>query len=211
MKNTLASRFFVTLFLTLLACGVCLTDSCVHYRDQEIRDFHMSYSVMGSGTASERELARFLLKGNRQVGRKTAFLMARLYREEAVAEGVNHDLAFVQMCLETGFLRYGGDVLPAQFNFCGLGATGGGNPGLSFPDRRTGVRAHIQHLKAYGSGDPLNGESADPRFRYVSRGRAPLLFDLAGTWAADPLYGEKLAVLLEKLYTQVKRNRRFIL
>ena len=49
---------------------------------------------------------------------------------------------------ETGFLQFGGDVSVEQFNFAGIGTTGGGVPGNSYPDVRTGVRAQIQHLKA---------------------------------------------------------------
>ena len=115
-------------------------------------------------------------------------------------EGVNHDIAFAQMCLETGFLRYGGDVKPGQYNFCGLGATGGGEPGLSFPDPRIGVRAHIQHLKAYGSTEDLNNDLVDPRFHFVVRGRAPTIQGLTGTWAADPRYSEKITAILKRLY-----------
>jgi hypothetical protein len=85
-------------------------------------------------------------------------------------------------------------------NFCGLGAIGPEQPGLSFPDERTGVRAHIQHLKAYGSAEPLRQECVDPRYRYVQpKGKAPDVFGLAGTWAADREYGVKLASLLERL------------
>ena len=104
------------------------------------------------------------------------------------------------MCLETGYLRYGGDVKPEQFNFAGMGAVGGGEPGLSFPDPRTGVRAHIQHLKAYGSSEPLNGELVNPRFRYVRRGAAPTYEGLAGTWAADRQYAVKINSILKRLY-----------
>ena len=103
--------------------------------------------------------------------------------------------------LETGFLRFGGLVLPEMNNFCGLGAVSADQPGLWFPDERTGVRAHIQHLKAYGSSDDLVCELVDPRFHYVNpRGRASDIYGLAGTWAADTQYGHKLADLLELLY-----------
>jgi hypothetical protein len=120
--------------------------------------------------------------------------------EESYAEGVNHDTAFAQMCLETGFLRYGGLVSPDMNNFCGLGSTGPGHPGEIFPDPRTGVRAHIQHLKAYASEEPLNGTLVDPRYRYVKYGSSPAIDGLAGTWAADPKYAEKITAILERLY-----------
>jgi hypothetical protein len=110
------------------------------------------------------------------------------------------------MCLETGFLAFGGLVTPDQYNFAGLGATGflnsDGIPdkGLFFPDPRTGVRAQIQHLKAYGSTEPLTGELVNPRFRFVRRGSSPTIEGLAGTWAADRQYAFKINAILERLY-----------
>jgi len=128
--------------------------------------------------------------------------MAQYYIEEGQIEGVNPDVAFVQMCLETGFLRFGGAVTADMNNFCGLGTIGPMQPGNSFPDERTGVRAHIQHLKAYASAEPLHGAQVDPRYKYVNpKGKSPTIQGLAGTWAADREYGAKLAVLLEKLYS----------
>lgn len=59
------------------------------------------------------------------------------------------DIAFFQMILETGNLTFTGDVKPKQNNFAGLGATGNGEPGESFKDVTTGVRAHLEHLVMY--------------------------------------------------------------
>jgi len=155
---------------------------------------------MGQGNVSMDKMALFLLQNNPGLGRNNAQMMARLYTEEASFEGVNHDIAFIQMCLETGFLKFGGDVKPDQNNFAGLGAVGNGAPGLSFPNPRIGVRAHIQHLKAYGSEDPLNLELVNPRFRFVRRGCAPTYEGLAGTWAADRQYAVKIDSMLNRLY-----------
>ena len=69
--------------------------------------------------------------------------------EEADAEGVRGEVVFEQAMLETGWLQFGGDASAGQFNFSGLGTTGGGVAGNSFPDVRTGIRAQVQHLKAY--------------------------------------------------------------
>ena len=156
--------------------------------------------IMGNGIVEPEKLAAFLLQVNDQADRDFVLSLADYYLEEAVAEGVNHDVAFVQMCLETGFLRYGGLVTPDMNNFCGLGAIGPGEPGLIFPDPRTGVRAHIQHLQAYASVEPLKQELVDPRYRYVKRGSAPSIHGLTGTWAADREYDVKLARILRNLY-----------
>jgi len=155
---------------------------------------------MGKGIVPEEKLAAFLLQFNSQAGEEFVLSLAGYYVEEAAAEGVNHDTAFAQMCLETGFLRYGGLVTPDMNNFCGLGAIGPEETGLIFPDPRTGVRAHIQHLQAYASDGPLNQELVDPRYRYVKRGAAPTIHGLTGTWAADREYSEKIARILKNLY-----------
>jgi len=156
---------------------------------------------MGAGAVPPQDMAAFLLSINRNIGEDYMNDLAVIYTEEAEIEGVNHDIAFAQMCLETGFLRFGGLVSPEQNNFCGLGATGPGVPGEWFPDPRTGVRAHIQHLKAYATDEPLKMELVDPRYRWVRLGSSPQIKGLAGTWAADIYYAEKIASILERLYT----------
>lgn len=105
-------------------------------------------------------------------GARTIEQFAQIFYEEANAEGVKAEVAFTQCMKETGFLKYGGDVLPNQYNFAGIGATGAVH-GASFKDVRTGIRAQIQHLKAYASTSPLNNACVDPRFNLVTRNSAP--------------------------------------
>jgi hypothetical protein len=155
---------------------------------------------MGEGLVSPPALAAFLVSVNPGAEKSFAGELAVFYVEEGAAEGVNHDAAFAQMCLETGFLRFGGLVRPEMNNFCGLGSIGPGQPGEQFPNPRTGVRAHIQHLKAYASTEPLNRELVDPRYRWVRYGASPAIRGLAGTWAADPGYAEKIGTILTRLY-----------
>lgn len=157
--------------------------------------------IMGVGAVPESRLVGFFLEHNPGKDRAKVERMAALYKEESSIEWVCADVAFVQMCLETGFLNFGGLVTEDMNNFCGLGSIGPGQPGLAFPDERTGVRAHVQHLKAYGSTEPLEGEPVDPRYKYVNpKGKSPTVFGLSGTWAADPEYGDKLYRMLERLY-----------
>lgn len=157
--------------------------------------------IMGRGLMSSEQLVFFFMENNPGADEQRVALLADLYIEESAIEGVNPDIAFVQMCLETGFLRFGGLVTSNMNNFCGLGAVSTEQRGLFFPDERTGVRAHIQHLKAYGSQDPLAGELVDPRFNFVTpRGKSPTILGLSGTWAADRQYGAKIMELLERLY-----------
>ncbi len=155
--------------------------------------------IMTNGNTSELQLMMFL-KANNENALVRFPDISRLYREEASVEGVNYDIAFCQMCVETGFLRFGGDVRPEQNNFSGLGAIGAGAAGASFPSARIGIRAQVQHLKAYASTEPLIQELVDPRFRFVTRGVAPLVTQLSGRWAADPQYGEKIISTLRRLY-----------
>jgi hypothetical protein len=73
---------------------------------------------------------------------------------------IRWDTAFFQMLLETGNLTFTGDVSPNQNNFAGLGATGKHEPGETFPDVATGVKAHLQHLLMY-SGEKLDNPVAE--------------------------------------------------
>jgi hypothetical protein len=157
--------------------------------------------IMGKGSIQPNDMAAFLLEANPMAEKKFVENLAFTYREEAAVEGVNHDAAFAQMCLETGFLRFGGLVTAEQNNFCGLGATGVGYPGAVFPNPRMGVRAHIQHLKAYATSEPLKQGLVDPRFHYVRYGSSPKILGLSGTWAADLNYAEKIKNILERLYS----------
>ena len=81
--------------------------------------------------------------------------IAGYYKLHGEALGIRWDYAFYQMLLETNYLSYKtdsgrrGDVDPRQNNFAGIGTTGGGVPGDSFPDVSTGVLAQMQHLIAY--------------------------------------------------------------
>jgi hypothetical protein len=159
-----------------------------------------SYNIMSRGMRTNEELADFLFENNPDLEYQYALKLAKIYITEAKKEGVNYDIAFSQMCLETGYQKYTGVVSPDQNNFCGLGATSSDNPGEEFKSVRFGIRAHIQHLKAYASTEELKHKVIDGRFKYVQRGVAPTVFDLTGRWAADPEYGDKIKSLLLKLY-----------
>ena len=111
--------------------------------------------IMGIGRIDSSFLSSFLLSNNPEADKEFVESLVLIYIEEAAIEGVNHDTAFAQMCLETGFLSFGNLVTSDMYNFAGLGAIGPGQHGHSFPSPRIGVRAHIQHLKAYGSDEPL--------------------------------------------------------
>lgn len=129
-----------------------------------------------------------------------------LYVSECGTEGVKAEVAFIQAMKETNFLRYGGDVSISQFNFAGLGATGGGVAGASFPSVKIGIRAQVQHLKAYASTDGLVNACVDSRFSYVTRGCAPYVEWLGINenpdgkgWATDKGYGTDIVKRINSL------------
>ena len=142
---------------------------------------------------------------------------ANIYYEEATAEGVDPAVAWCQSMKETGWLHFGGQVKIEQFNFAGLGATDNGASGADFSEYgkngvRMGVRAQIQHLKAYAvSGlteKDLKYACVDPRFSLVNKGSAKYVEWLGihenpiGTgWATGVDYGLDII----KLMTQLER------
>ena len=122
---------------------------------------------------------------------------AQLVLDEANREGVRGEVLWTQVMRETGWLQFGGCVRVEQFNFGGIGATGGGNPGHSFPTVQIGLRAQVHHLIAYATTAPvrhpynrvhpvmrteppwgptgqtvINGTES-PRFHFVARGISP--------------------------------------
>lgn len=159
-----------------------------------------SDKIMAKGRKSAKQLYNYFASKNPKGDLQRAWILAQLYIEECAYEGVNSDLAFVQMCHETGFLRFGNLVTPDMNNFCGLGSVSKANPGHRFATDREGVRAHVQHLQAYGSTKNLNGTLIDPRYKYVKpRGKAKTLAGLTGTWAADPNYDRKIYSFMKEL------------
>lgn len=120
--------------------------------------------------------------------------------DEAAKEGVRAEVVFAQAMKETGFLKFGGQVKKEQCNFAGIGATNGGAAGAEFPDVRTGIRAQVQHLKAYATTDALNQSLVDPRFDKVTRGIAPRITDLNGKWAVPGVfYGQSIINMINAM------------
>ena len=144
-------------------------------------------------------------------GAPTIHDFASIVYDEAVAEGVSPELVFVQAMKETGWLQFGGDVSVSQYNFSGIGAVGGGAKGASFPDVRTGIRAQVQHLRAYADSSATTASLAnavvDPRFTYVRKGAAPVVEYLGiqenpshTGWAAAKNYGYDLVSMMKAYF-----------
>ena len=146
--------------------------------------------------------------------------IASFYKTHGEAWGVRWDYAFFQMAIETNFLTYRapsgrmGDVNPKQNNFAGIGTTGGGVPGDSFPDVSTGVLGQIQHLVVY-SGEMIPHPVA-PRTRlkqehilhHSLKLNRPVRFsDLARRWAADPKYAGSIEWVAERFRASYCKGR----
>ena len=125
--------------------------------------------------------------------------------QAAIDEGVRPELLYAQVMIETGNLRFGGDVLPEQCNFGGLGATGNGERGLSFDTVLKGLRAQALHLRAYAGYEPLTvdpskARDVDPRYgAWILAKKANIIRKLAGTWAMDKNYAVKLVRVMNEL------------
>ncbi len=130
--------------------------------------------IMGHTEATVAQMVSYALKGNSAplLPNCTIQELAQIFIEEAETEGVRADIAWAQSLKETGYFKYGGIVLPEQNNYAGIGALNNNSKGDAavFESPRIGVRAQIQHLKAYASTEALKGECVDPRFHLVKRG-----------------------------------------
>ena len=128
---------------------------------------------------------------------KTIWDFCRIYMEECNAEGVRAEVAFAQAMKETGYLRFTGRVPVEAYNFAGLGAIDSDETAwATFPTVRMGIRAQVQHLKAYATTTPLNNPCVDPRFNLVRRGSAQYVEWLGQKenpngygWATAVMYG----------------------
>lgn len=154
-------------------------------------------NIIGKSECTAAQMAAYLIAKNPNA-KSWALEYATIYLEEGNIEGVRGDGAWIQSCKETGnFAFVGGTAVTFdQNNFCGLGVTQKGMKGASFNTPRLGIRAQIQHLKAYATALPLKNECIDPRYKYVSKGCAPIFEQLAGKWAV-PGYDTKKASSLE--------------
>lgn len=162
--------------------------------------------IMGAAVASVEQMRGYLRGVNASVA-PAVLNMVPLYLTEGAAEGVRGDIAFAQSCLETGDFGFSGSAVTLeQNNFCGMGVVSNGVKGNSFDSPLLGIRAQVQHLKAYACTEALANSCVDSRFRYVARGSAPYVEWLGiqenphgKGWAAGAGYGGKILSILNKI------------
>lgn len=170
--------------------------------DEEMSKESMN-KITGKAEAVAEQMSAYIRSKNGSVA-QSVLDMIPLYLSEGEAENIRGDIAFAQSCLETGNFTFAGSAVTLdQNNFCGLGVTKNGEKGCSFATAQMGIRAQIQHLKAYANTAKLKQECVDPRFQYVSRGSAPYVEHLGiqenpkgRGWAAGAGYGEKILKIL---------------
>ena len=160
-------------------------------------------AIAGTAKATVAQMRAYIKAKNPSVP-QSVLDMISLYLSEGAAEGIRGDVAFAQSCLETGNFTFAGSAVTLdQNNFCGMGVTENGMKGNSFATPQAGIRAQIQHLKAYANTVALNGACVDPRFSYVTRGCAEYVEWLGQKenpngkgWATGAGYGEKILSIL---------------
>ena len=195
-KNWLAFKALVKGYLDKLNGGDCMEGYT---------------TITGTAKATVGQM-RAYIKGKNPAVPQSVLGMAALYLSEGAVEGIRGDVAFAQSCLETGHFAFSGSAVTLdQNNFCGLGVTANGVKGNSFATAQLGIRAQIQHLKAYANTAALNGECVDPRFGYVTRGCAEYVEWLGQQenpnekgWAAGAGYGGKILTILKAILSTVE-------
>lgn len=162
--------------------------------------------IAGKAVATAAQMIAYIKSVNAKVP-QSVIEMIPLYLSEGRTEGIRGDLAFAQSCLETGNFTFKGSAVTLdQNNFCGMAVTQNGMKGSSFATPKTGIRAQIQHLKAYANKEPLVNPCVDPRFKYVTRGCIPYIEQLGiqenpkkQGWSAGKNYGGQILDILGRI------------
>ena len=164
-----------------------------------------SVTITGKSILTAREITAFIQKKNPTFDPAIAEAFLKVGKEY----NVRGDIAICQSILETGWFKFNGTkVTPDQNNFCGMGVTGAGAKGNSFPTIEIGVTAQIQHLYGYAVETPFpEGVTIhSPRLKYVTRGSAnDTWIGLNMKWAMNDEYGQKiLTIYSDMLKTHVE-------
>lgn len=175
--------------------------------------FGVPTKITGIAEASATQMISYIKAKNSSI-EQSILDMIPLYLSEGKTEGIRGDIAFAQSCLETGnFLYDGTAVTPGQNNFCGMGVTSNGLNSNCFDTPQLGIRAQIQHLKAYANNEALVSDCVDPRFYYVTRGCAKYVEWLGQQenpngkgWAVGTGYGKKVIDILNNILNTNDNN-----
>ena len=218
MRKFFTIALIVTFILSLTACADAAKKQKIKFNKKQLKKIELVASpihgepmivlrenyddvpIFGEPVATQAQMVNYINKRNPSPKLNcTVEDIVHLYYLEAGREGIRPDITICQAIKETGVWGYGGDVVPEQNNFCGLGTTGGGVKGEYFATPQLGVRAHVQHLLAYTSKRMPRVEVVDPRYELIKKWR-PQIFgkltkwtDLNGVWAVPGRhYGEDI-------------------
>lgn len=164
----------------------------------------------------DAERLRSYIKSVRPDIQQSVLDMIPYYISEGEIEGIAGDVAFAQSCIETGNFKFNPATCAVtidQNNFAMIGVTGTFLKGESFATPQLGIRAQIQHLKAYANKESLKQECVDPRFGLVLRGCAPYIEWLGMKenptgrgWASAKNYGYNVLRVLNNI-RQIKEEK----
>jgi hypothetical protein len=165
-------------------------------------------SLLAKPRATRRTLERYLLsRQHGSYGDDEVKQILGTYLETCRRAGLDPLLVVSQLVLETGNLMSHWSQPPRR-NPAGIGVTGQPGAGISFSNWDKAARAHVGRLLAYAL--PPGGVTDAQRALVTEalkvrplpddlRGRAPTLKGLAGTWAADRKYADKIAGIANEI------------
>jgi len=163
-----------------------------------------SRNIIAPGTLNEETVFTFIKSKNPSPFISDAYIrnLIGYYFSEANREDVNHDFAVAQMLHVTNFLR--NRQLVNNNNFGGLNNTNTWQ-GM-FPNQIMGVRAHIQHLRAYARINTVcpADEIINPRMNQIAsfRGTVHTFDQLYEKWTLNPeRYRTSIDAMLRELYS----------
>jgi hypothetical protein len=164
-----------------------------------------SRNIMGGGSIKPQAVIAYVYakEKNPPLDRGAIEKLINTYIKEAADEGVNADIGIAQMLHWTSNLKNSERV--ASCNYGGLSAIDDWNGRFPYRLRdgmTEGVRAHIQHLKAYAK-EPLRLSKVDPRYDIVfERDITGITFEqVYKYWSDNPRYGKSIDDILIALYS----------
>lgn len=169
-------------------------------------DNRWQLSIEGTSVLTPEELSGwFEARGRRSQAGEPIDQLARYYVEEGDAEGIRGDVAFAQAILETG--SFGNRDTIEHNNYAGIGHCSDCPSGFHFSSVQDGVRGQMQLLRSYA--DP-SVEHANPlvdRRLVGPAGCCKNWKDLAGVWAGDTYYGERILAIYQDILEWVTAAR----
>ncbi|HAX18383.1 MAG TPA: hypothetical protein DCY00_07310, partial [Actinobacteria bacterium] len=159
-------------------------------------------NIVGYVPVSVDQLLKpFINRGSGQIDR--ARRLADLYIRWGQAFNIRADIAWAQMCHETGFLEFTGVAKADWNNFAGVGVTGPGAV-VTFASEELGIIAHYAHLAWYVYPDHVNGycsSTYDPRHIGAHRFNGDSSINcLNGRWAPAADYANKIVAFANQIW-----------